>query len=674
MKTLLVIATHPELADALRAGLNPQRYRLVHRLGVEDAEPLLGAGMVDLCFLDAAGSVEGLWAVEKLRRRLPSCPLIVFASGRAWDWEEEAYLHGVAHVLTKPARPRLVNALLERLWSAPATSPAPLHPSTVPRPPVSAIEAGPAARGTAETLRVLRDFSSILTHSLHSEALLRQFLLLLREILGVNRAAVFLRQPVAPFGGAAAGEARRLRSACAIGLPAGLLEHFELSFETGIGGCLLRQGRIVRADGPEARQDVEMQKEFDLLGSQVAVPILDRENLVGIATFDGRVTGEPLSNGELELIFHLLEQLGLAVKNIWLHDQLSANHAMLAEILRELSSACVLVSRDLAVLHANKAARQLFGKSRRTEGLDFSDLPQALGSKVYQVLQTGTGVATFKHAPEDAPQSVYHVSVVPFTRAGEAAPGAALLVVEDHTQAEQFKRLEIEAANLRLIRTMAERMAHEIGNAIVPLAAHQQLLAEKFRDAEFRASLDLSMSESVKRIARLTSQMRYLARDAVLAQEAVPLAQLIEESFKEARKHQPSKTAKLEFEDSKPPIVVSGDQTALRHAVSEVMLNALQASPATAKVEVKVQTDSEGNGHNWVHIDIADSGSGFTPEAAQKAPAPFFTTRTVGLGLGLTVSRKIIETHQGRISFASNKPGQPAVVRISLPLKPAAHN
>src|SRR5207253_1587723 len=142
--------------------------------------------------------------------------------------------------------------------------------------------------------------------------------------------------------------------------------------------------------------DPEAQKEFELLGAQVAVPVLDRESVIGVAVFDGRITGEPLVNAELELIFHLLEQLGLAIKNIWLHDQLAANHQMLAEILRELSSACVVVNRDLAILHANKAARKYFAAAGRSGELEFSDLPQMLGAKIYQVLKTGSALSAFK--------------------------------------------------------------------------------------------------------------------------------------------------------------------------------------------------------------------------------------------------------------------------------------
>ncbi len=315
--------------------------------------------------------------------------------------------------------------------------------------------------------------------------MLKQFLLLLREILSINRAAVFLRQPLASFGNApVVAESRRLRAACAIGLSPGLLQHFELSFEAGIGGHLFRLGRILRRSGEEARNDLETQKEFELLGAQVAVPILDRETVLGVAVFDGRITGEPLVNAELELIFHLLEQLGLAIKNIWLHDQLAGNHEMMADILRELSSACIVVSRDLAILHANKTARKYFCRADRRSGeMEFSDLPQLLGAKVYQVLKTGAAISSFKYEPEDSPGTVYHVNVVPFQRQQAGLPASALLMAEDLTQSEQLQRLEIETANLRLAKTMADRLTHEIGNAMVPLSTHQQLLADKWKDA-----------------------------------------------------------------------------------------------------------------------------------------------------------------------------------------------
>ena len=68
-------------------------------------------------------------------------------------------------------------------------------------------------------------------------------------------------------------------------------------------------------------------------------------------------------------------------------------------------------------------------------------------------------------------------------------------------------------------------------------------------------------------------------------------------------------------------------------------------------------------------IEVQDNGSGFSLEAAEKAPSPFFTTRNVGLGLGLTVSRKIIETHHGKLEILNPQSGKAGIVRISLPLE-----
>jgi signal transduction histidine kinase len=525
----------------------------------------------------------------------------------------------------------------------------------------------------AQVLGVLRNFSEILTHSLDAEAMLKQFLLLLREMLGINRAAIFLREPATSFAeGAALSQGRRLRSACAVGLSAGLLEHFELSFDSGIGGQLLRLGRILKRDSQEARNDSQAQKEFELLSGQVAVPILDRETVIGVGVFDGRVTGEPLVNAELEIIFHLLEQLALGIKNIWLHDQLAGNHELMAGILRELSSACLVVNHDLAILHANKMARKYFGRADQRGGeLEFSDLPPIIGSKIYQVLKAGSAVANFKYEPDNGAATVYNLNIVPFQKLPTGLPASVLLMAEDLTQSVQFQRLEIEAANLRLVKSMADRLTHEIGNALVPLSTHQQLLAEKWKDAEFRASLDTALAEGVKRVARLTNQMRFLAQDAVISADAFPVAPLIEEAFQEARKYQPVKAAQLKYETGSTPIVVTGNRAALKHALSEVMLNALQANPTEPKIGVRLHADLD-NGKHGLHIEVQDNGSGFSAEAVQKAAVPFFTTRNVGLGLGLTVTRKIVENHHGKLEILSPKTGHAGVVRISLPLDVSA--
>jgi signal transduction histidine kinase/CheY-like chemotaxis protein len=683
MKTLLVLAPHPELADAMRAGLDPEHYRIVHRVSPEEAEPLLVHGLADACVLDLELSgAQGIWVIEKLRRKAPRCPVLVYSGARHADWEEEAYLQGVRHVLSKPFRARLLTTVLADLFSVPIPAPAPPRPADTSffggtESLRGAPSGGPSAPPPAfHNLEVLRDFSAILTHSLKADALLKEFLLMIREITGVNRSAIFLRPPTAPLlssepptGG------RQLAAACAIGLSSSLLDNVQLSFDAGIGSHVQRLGRILRRNTPDAA-DVETQREFELLGAQVAIPILDRERLLGVAVFDARVTGEPLVNAELELIFHLLEQVGLAVKNIWLHDQVAANHAMLADVMRELSSACVVVSRDLAVLHANRMARKYFGQTGSRSGeLEFSDLPALLGSKLFQVLKTGSALAPFRYTPEDEPGTVYQVTISPVHQGDAAVPASALLIVEDRTQSEQLQKLEIESARLareteklQLVNDMARRLSAEIGNSITTVDVHQQLMASRWKEPDFRETMEKALADSVKRVNRLVNQMRYLAGNVSFSGGGFSLSALVEEAYDEAKKYQAGKPSKLKNECRDKPVVLAGDPSALRYAFFEIILNAMQSNPAGPQVVVRCRDEAATNGTHEINIEVEDNGAGFTPEAQQKAGTPFFTTRIPGVGLGLPVARKILEDHHGKLVIPAPQPGQPGVVRVSLPL------
>ena len=105
MRTLLVLAQHPDLAESIRAGVDPEHYRVLHRTTLEEAEPLLGHALVAASIVDVElTTVQGIWLLEKLRRRAPKCPIILYTGVRQWEWEEEAYLLGVAHVLANPSR------------------------------------------------------------------------------------------------------------------------------------------------------------------------------------------------------------------------------------------------------------------------------------------------------------------------------------------------------------------------------------------------------------------------------------------------------------------------------------------------------------------------------------------------------------------------------------------
>src|ERR1043166_9286830 len=283
----------------------------------------------------------------------------------------------------------------------------------------------------------------------------------------------------------------------------------------------------------------------------------------------------------------MLEEVGLAIRNSWLHDQLVSNHAMVADILGTLGSGCVVVNTNLAILHANAAARRIFleGKGGKRQ-LEFADLPQEISSKVFTVMKTGAQFPPFRTELSDLPDLIFNVKISPFRTQDSAVANAALLVIEDITQAERAKRLEMETSHLRLITRMAEHLAHEIGNSVPPLSTHQQLLTEgdRIEDPEFRDSLSLALANGVKRISRLSSQMMFLARGKTDFGDQVSVSELVKEAVRDAYVYLTGKAPEdYNIVPSTEAFTIAGDHKALRHAFAEVMLNALQANPGEPK-------------------------------------------------------------------------------------------
>lgn len=672
MHTLLVLTSHPTFADAIESSVDRALYRVIRKEDAVSAGALLARGAIDAVILDVE-HINGLAsrAIEEVRALGPECPLLVFAGPGSRAWEEDAYLLGAAHVLEKPVRARLLSNLLNRALEEKAGQG--MLPAA---PPPVAPPHHPSASAPRRGLDELRHFSSLLLHSLDARELLRHAVQQLREALGVNRVAVFLRKAGAlATDGAPSADDHWLRPAHTIGHDTALIEHFPLSLSAGIGRHLSQRGRILRADSQDARASRDITREFQTLGSAIALPINDRAVLVGALLLDERITGATFSDEELAQLFHWLEELGVAIRNCWRHEQLAATHGLIDNILAGLGSGCVVIGSNCGILHANSAALRLLVPERpNARHLDFGEVPQQIGSLVFQVIQNGRAATPFKWVPPGLGEISCRVSILPFSVGEGQRPDAALLVLDDITDHERAGRLEMEAGKLRLVRQMAWHLAHEIGNAITPVSTMQQLLEIQGDDKDVRTELSGVLSSSVKRITRLTQQMTFLSRDwDGKAGDTVRIADLIENAYKDANNYYPGKNKTgLTIDKSRMPWVVTGDSKALRHAFSELILNALQANPDNPSVIVRVE-ESSGTETPGIAVELQDAGAGFPHEVAEHIGEPFQSTRSVGLGLGLTVSRKIIENHRGTIEIPHPDQG-PGIVRITLPLPEPGKN
>ncbi len=659
----LLLITDDSPAQPLIAALSSAAdFQLTVRTRLAEARVPLAAGAFEACiFVPKNLSKDSLGEITATRALVGQLPLIaVMPVGVAPDQQQRVLSAGADLTLFHPLNVPVLAGVLQRLSARAAADIAPALPA------IAVPAANPKSAAMSTALEVLRDFSQVLGYSLDYRQLTQHFVLKLRDVVGLSRIAIFLEPgSVDALPPSPPGDNSRLNCVAAIGVSAELIECFALSRQSGLGRQLTLRPQILRAPVASTApfSDPKIFREFEVLGGQVAIPINDRERTLGVAVLGGRLMGGEFTDDELLLVYHLLEQLGLAVKNSWLHHQLVGSHQLFARMLDGIAIGALVIGPDLAVLYANRAVIGFLRGASET-AVNFSDLPSAVALKVHEVVAKGAAIETFFH---ESAAEVYRVSVIPLRQTAGKLPQTALLLLEDFTRLNAAQRAEIESSNLKLIGLIARRFAHEIRNSLVPLTTHQQLFDAEINNAEFRDSLKTALTRETQRIQRFTEQMLLLARSDSPPFELAPLDELLQQSFAKSREFA-GVAGELDIRTDLPPVVLRCNRASLAHAFQEIFLNGLQSSSGEPRLAVSLNVTPTTDGRAELVIQVRDTGGGFAPESAGRATEPFFTTRNTGVGLGLTIARRVIESHLGRLTVLPRKlPGDPDVV-IHLPL------
>ncbi|MFZ0805610.1 MAG: ATP-binding protein [Candidatus Sulfotelmatobacter sp.] len=232
----------------------------------------------------------------------------------------------------------------------------------------------------------------------------------------------------------------------------------------------------------------------------------------------------------------------------------------------------------------------------------------------------------------------------------------------------QKERL-LQAERVAAWRELARRLAHELKNPLFPLQLTVENLVrarsqspEQF-DEVFRESSSTLLAEisNLKRIiGRFSdfSKMPHPQRQAVQLNEILTgIAQLFQ-----AQLQAPGRApiaCKLELDPMLSPI--AADPELLHRAVSNLVLNAMDAMPEGGILTLRTRC-SDGK----AIIEVADSGTGLTPEECERIFTPYYTSKQHGTGLGLAIVQSVVSDHNGRITVASN-PGRGTIFVIELP-------
>ncbi len=236
----------------------------------------------------------------------------------------------------------------------------------------------------------------------------------------------------------------------------------------------------------------------------------------------------------------------------------------------------------------------------------------------------------------------------------------------------QEEQLE-HSTRLAELGEMAAAISHELNQPLTGIRNYARnafyMIDQKAGgEEEIKTNLRL-ISEQVDRAAKIINQMRELTRRSDSIFVLLELNSVIRESveYKLPQMRLSEVTVTLELADNLPPIW--GDRIRLAQVFLNLLSNARQAMEDAPVRHLTLSSRHEALAPVPVVVEVNDSGKGFTEEQGRRMFQPFYTTRIGGHGLGLSISRAIIQDHRGALS-AAGVPGAGATFTIRLPAAP----
>ncbi len=231
----------------------------------------------------------------------------------------------------------------------------------------------------------------------------------------------------------------------------------------------------------------------------------------------------------------------------------------------------------------------------------------------------------------------------------------------------------IEAEKLEAVGQLAAGVAHEVKNPLMTLLTGTRYLAEhvKFEDENVRVLLD-DMQDAVERADSVITGLLDFSAPRDLAPRPTDLNELVERSTKMVKHELDKAHVSLELEREEKLPLLSLDGFKIQQVLVNVFTNAAHATPKGGRIVARtyrtqtVVLGAEGeaggvveSGRDMVVLEVDDTGTGIEPEQISKLYDPFFTTKPTGkgTGLGLAVTRQIVDRHGGKIDIRNRDEG-----------------
>lgn len=256
-----------------------------------------------------------------------------------------------------------------------------------------------------------------------------------------------------------------------------------------------------------------------------------------------------------------------------------------------------------------------------------------------------------------------HTTIVPFLNAN-GKPYQYLSIRNDITERKKTEEVLHQQDKLAAVGQLAAGVAHEIRNPLTTMKGYTEFLQLEETHEERQEYLSIILDE-IDRVNNIVEDFMVLAKPKAAELEERDIIPIIKNVVSFLEFEARNRNVKIGFEYQQDIIQIECDENRLKQVLLNFIKNGIEAMPDGGSITVRA-----GIINNQVQIAIKDTGVGIPQEKLKNIGEPFFTTKKNGNGLGLMVSFKIIESHNGKV-FIESELNKGTTFNIVLPAKSA---
>lgn len=241
----------------------------------------------------------------------------------------------------------------------------------------------------------------------------------------------------------------------------------------------------------------------------------------------------------------------------------------------------------------------------------------------------------------------------------------------DDVNLQQQKRLE-QTSRLITMGEMASSLAHELNQPLSAIANYCAGCVKRMQSGNFQLEDLLAAmqkaSDQAERAGKIIRRMRDMVKKSDPNRQPVALGELVDEAraFADIEAQRSSTQLQVVIPENLPKIVV--DRIMIEQVLHNLIKNGIEAMHGTPIERRKLSIEARQVDDRLVEVSITDQGHGIREGDDEKIFAPFFTTKSEGMGIGLAICRSIIEFHQGRLWVEARREGG-SVFRFTVPIE-----